>query len=139
MKATASALWRELVQHYDTVQTLSRWIVGPGQRHFWFDNWIGKLLQGPLPVDGNLSIAHGLSIISYLWQFIPTRLHDQIAGMVLSPMNRTCLFSRHRLIVSLRSWNILSTLDTGVENDDGRDGFGVLVFCLIFRHFCGKW
>lgn len=31
VKETASPLWRDLVQHYDTVRDLSRWIVGSGQ------------------------------------------------------------------------------------------------------------
>lgn len=85
VKATASPLWRDLVQHYDTVRDLSRWIVGSRQRRFWLDNWTGEILQGPLPVDGNLFIAHGLEIISDLWQFIPTRLQNQIVTHVLTP------------------------------------------------------
>lgn len=77
--AAGSPLWKAILIHFTTLQSISRWIVGSGERRFWLDNWVDmvwnsqlpfrlnafawRVLNSALPVDQNIK-AKGIFLVS---------------------------------------------------------------------------
>lgn len=45
---------------------------------FWSDNWLGKVLHGPLPCDENLTIQEAFCELENFLPLIEHQLHDKI-------------------------------------------------------------
>lgn len=96
-------LWSSMARHYNTLRSLSRWMIGAGEKSFWMDNWAGEVVYGPYPVDATLTVAQGLNIITELWHLIPQQLHEPIRKVSIFP-NYT-----DKLIFTLADNGIFST------------------------------
>lgn len=84
-KHTTSPLWNSIASHESTLRSIGQWVVGRGDISFWSDNWLGEVLEGPLPCDVNLKVREAISMLPHLRDYIPGPLEDKIRDIIISP------------------------------------------------------
>lgn len=79
-----SPLWDSIVSHEQCLRAIGHWLVGRGHINFWADNWLGEILQGPLPCDIKLKVREALPMIDQLQHLIPTHLEEKIKEICIN-------------------------------------------------------
>lgn len=59
LKSAKSPLLDSIASHDQVLRTIGFWIVGCGDVSLWDSNWLGTILQGPLPCDIKLTVCEG--------------------------------------------------------------------------------